>query len=376
MRDNGRHRYVSLGIQSLPHRHKKSDVSLRSFFSTQKTTPRKTPRHASTHVQKHHVLLAAAALSWISPPPWNSTAVTTSLLPGNNHRVQVCSLASPGSACTTVSEGEMKSHREAIVVGDGDHLIADRDNHRVRLCSSGVCSTVAGTSAINGRWLNYPWSVAVDADGKYVIADAWNHRVVRCSPDSDCEEMVTGLSEPHHVLVHTSGDYLVTNTISHNILLCPSSSGSTSSDCTTVAGGSGGSGSAQLDSPEAAAIDANGDYAICDTGNDRIQLCPAAAPGADCVTVAGTGFSCPMGIAVVNDMTSTSTSTNTTSSTSTTTNTSTASTSSTTTTSSTSDQYLNNELHGDQHDQHELCCRRRPTRVLRQPAQQQLQARR
>ena len=98
-----------------------------------------------------------------------------------------------------------------------------------------------------------------------MIADAGNHSVAKCpsgSPGSDCVEMVTGLSFPHHVLVDTFGDYLVTDTWNHRILLCPSSSGSTSSECTTVDGGTGGVARTQLWYPQAAAIDANGDYAL------------------------------------------------------------------------------------------------------------------
>ena len=51
---------------------------------------------------------------------------------------------------------------------DGNFLIADSRNHRVRLCSSNTCSMVAGTGS-NGSGLtqlSFPSSVAVDDEGK------------------------------------------------------------------------------------------------------------------------------------------------------------------------------------------------------------------
>ena len=97
----------------------------------------------------------------------------------------------------------------------------------------------------------------------YLVSDTLNNRVANCpsaSVGSDCVEMVSGLSFPNHVLVLTSGEHLVTDTDAHRVLRCSSTSRSTASECTTVAGGNGGgSGTAQLFYPQAAAVDDNGD---------------------------------------------------------------------------------------------------------------------
>ena len=129
----------------------------------------------------------------------------------------------------------------------------------------------------------------VDAPGDYVVADRSNAGVVKCpssSPGADCAVVVSGV-DPVHIRVLPSGDYLITDCLNHRVLRCLASSGST---CTTVAGGTGaGSGSAQLNNPFAAAVDANGDNIIADDSNHRVQLCSAASLGSNCTTVAWHG---------------------------------------------------------------------------------------
>ena len=57
----------------------------------------------------------------------------------SNNRVQVCSLASPGTPCTTVGgldgygqgSGQVAYPRDVAVDGDGNYVIVDRDNHRL-----------------------------------------------------------------------------------------------------------------------------------------------------------------------------------------------------------------------------------------------------
>ena len=81
---------------------------------------------------------------------------------GTNRRVQVCSLASPGTACTTgggvdgrgSDSGQLDNPRKTTVDSNGDFVIADGGNNQVQLCSSsGVCSTVVET----GTSLDEPW---------------------------------------------------------------------------------------------------------------------------------------------------------------------------------------------------------------------------
>ena len=83
-----------------------------------------------------------------------------------NTRVQVCSLASPGSNCTTVVDGA-HAPTGALVDGGGNYVFVEHGSHRVRLCQRGnlACVTVAGGSP-SGSGLkqpNYPYSVSIDA---------------------------------------------------------------------------------------------------------------------------------------------------------------------------------------------------------------------
>ena len=81
--------------------------------------------------------------------------------------------------------------------GNGDYVISDTFNHRVRLCNAGTpspfCQTVAGygsaLSELGGSGpdeLRLPRGLAIDEDGRYVIADSGNHRIQRCTA-SICE---------------------------------------------------------------------------------------------------------------------------------------------------------------------------------------------
>ena len=208
-----------------------------------------------------------------------------------NNRVQVCSLSSPGSPCTTLG-GDLVTPQGATVDGDGNHVIADSGNMRVQLCSSSnltSCTTVFDKNTVIANEISRDalyfyyydvggtrvYSVAVDALGDFVLAAGVS--VVKCS-GADCVEMVSDLSFTHHVAILPSGEYLIADTRNHKVLRCPSSPGTSASECTTVAGGSQGSGSTQLDYPIAAVMDENGDYVIADSINERVQLCSATSP--------------------------------------------------------------------------------------------------
>ncbi|HEV8290594.1 MAG TPA: hypothetical protein VGP94_01665 [Tepidisphaeraceae bacterium] len=62
--------------------------------------------------------------------------------------------------------------------GDGNLLIADTFNHRIRrIDSRGIISTVVGDGKT--ATLNNPQSIAIDRDGNLFIADTYNHVVKR-----------------------------------------------------------------------------------------------------------------------------------------------------------------------------------------------------
>jgi len=82
---------------------------------------------------------------------------------------------------------------DAVIAANGDVLIADTDNNRVRRVTSGVISTVAGTGtpgytgdniAATGAQLSKPFGLDVDSVGNIFIADSENHRIRRVDATS------------------------------------------------------------------------------------------------------------------------------------------------------------------------------------------------
>ena len=154
-----------------------------------------------------------------------------------NNRVQVCSLARPGSPCTTVG-GDLFQPQGATVDGDGNYVIADA-NQRVQLCSSSnltSCTTVFDETTVvandssydydnnySSRYYFYDaggtpvYSVAVDALGDFVLAAG--RSVVKCS-GADCVEMVSDLTFTQHVAILPSGEYLIADSRNHKVLRC------------------------------------------------------------------------------------------------------------------------------------------------------------
>ena len=185
-------------------------------------------------------------------------------------------------------------HPGAVVVeGNGDLVVADTDNHRVRVVTSrtglafghhiaaGTIGTVAGTGRLGGysgdgrpapgALLNLPTGVAVSGSGDVAVADQNNNRV----------RLVPGRS------AHAFGRSLVAG------------------DITTVAGtgaaGAGGLGgpgrAAEINAPSGLAFDARGNLLIAEFAGNRV-LVEAATSGkfygramiaGDLYVLAGTG---------------------------------------------------------------------------------------
>jgi sugar lactone lactonase YvrE len=118
-----------------------------------------------------------------------------------NHRVRkltrdgtVSTLAGSGSAGFADGAGaaaQFKNPRGAAVDGEGNIIIADRFNHRVRkITRDGTVSTLAGSGSAGfadgagaAAQFNEPWGVAVDGEGSIIIADTHNHRVRKLTRD-------------------------------------------------------------------------------------------------------------------------------------------------------------------------------------------------
>jgi uncharacterized protein (TIGR03437 family) len=196
----------------------------------------------------------------------------------------------------------------------GNLYIADTGNNQVRkVTASGVISTVAGTGtagstgdggAATAAQLNAPQGLAVDAAGNLYIADVQNHKVRKVSGGTITTVAGSGtagfggdggaapsaqLNLPIGVAVDASNNLYIAE-FGNNRVRKVAGSGNISTLAGTGVNGYSGDGaqatSAQLNGPQAVAVDSTGNVYIGDAANNRIRK--VAANGV-ITTFAGTG---------------------------------------------------------------------------------------
>ena len=201
------------------------------------------------------------------------------------------------------TEGLMQEPTHMAVDADGDILVADRDNHRVRRIGvDGVITTVAGNGeapfsggggpAIEASF--FAAGLAVDDEGRLYIADPSNHRVLRVGPDGTIATIAgTGeagsegdggpateaaLMMPESLLLDQEGNLYIGDPGANRIRRV-----SPDGMMTTFAGtgdegydGDGGPATAATfglyGEPASLAIDASGNIYIGDSGNHVIRV--------------------------------------------------------------------------------------------------------
>jgi NHL repeat len=201
----------------------------------------------------------------------------------------------------------------------GNVLIGDTANNKVRrVATSGTISTFAGTGTAGGAGdgaaataaqLSAPRGVAVDSAGVVYIADYGNFKVRRVSASGTISTFggtgVQGsalgtvgdggaatsaqLNQPWNVTVDSAGNVYVADTENHKIRkVTPSGTISTLAG-TGTAGSTGDGGpatSAQLDTPQGVAVDADGNVFIADSRSNKVRK---VTPAGTISTYAGTG---------------------------------------------------------------------------------------
>jgi trimeric autotransporter adhesin len=173
---------------------------------------------------------------------------------------------------------------------NGDILLSDTGNFRVRRVHATIVNTVAGTSIDDGipattTYLNHPNGVAADGKGGFVIADTSNNRIRAVSASGVISNLYgtgvrgnsTGqLNSPNDVAFDASGNLFIADSGNHRILRI--AQGST--QATVFAGGNGagpdGDGSfalrAKLNLPASMIVDASGQVYISDSGNYKVRV--------------------------------------------------------------------------------------------------------
>lgn len=205
------------------------------------------------------------------------------------------------------------------VDAQGNIYIADRDNHRIRrvAAADGLITTFAGTgtpgsNGDNGdaklAQLYSPFRVLLDKQGNLLIADTDNHRIRKVGTDGAITTIAgTGvlgaagdgglatnaqLNGPEGMALDSEGNLFIADTNNHKLRRIVASSGI----ITTIAGtgirgatGDGGDATAaRLGFPEGVWVDGQNNVFIADTFNDRVRRISAA--DGRIATVAGNGL--------------------------------------------------------------------------------------
>ncbi len=186
---------------------------------------------------------------------------------------------------------------------NGDILLADVGNYRVRKISGGNVSTVAGTSILDGipattAFLNQPDGLVLDGKGGFLIGDTGDSRV-RGVPASGVIANVAGtgvrgsdpgeLFFPRGITYDSLGNLFIADNYNDRVMKIPAGSAMMleAGNSNTGFGGDGSQASqARLNSPTGVAVDAAGNVYIADNGNERIRMVDV---NGDISTIAGNG---------------------------------------------------------------------------------------
>jgi uncharacterized protein (TIGR03437 family) len=188
---------------------------------------------------------------------------------------------------------------------NGDILMSDTGNFRVRRIRSSVINTVAGRSIDDGipattAFLNIPVAAIPDGKGGLLISDTGDNRIRAVSPAGVISNVfgngVRGsdpgeLDTPGEIALDAAGNLFIADTNNDRILRL--AQGATQPSVFAGGNGTGFSGDggfalrAKLDGPTGVAVDAAGNLYIADFGNARVRKVDSDG---NITTVAGSGI--------------------------------------------------------------------------------------
>jgi len=196
------------------------------------------------------------------------------------------------------ASARLSSPAGIAVLPSGGFVVADMGNHRIRKVEAGIITTVAGTGAAGfggdlgpaaEAQLSRPTDVAVLPDGDLLVADSGNGRVRRVDAVTRTISTVAGggavagdggratdaaLGSPSSVAPAADGGFAVSDSASHTVRRVLGDGTIVTVAGTGIAGHGGDGGpatSAALRLPSGLAVDGLGRLLIADRGNHRIR---------------------------------------------------------------------------------------------------------
>jgi uncharacterized protein (TIGR03437 family) len=172
--------------------------------------------------------------------------------------------------------------RDVAIDGQGNVLIADSGNSRVRIVNTqGLIGTIAGSDPGSGdsgpataARLFSPSGIVVDGSGNAYISDTDNNRIRRVGVDGTISTIASGLNAPNGLALDSAGALYVAETNAHVIRKIANGTVSVVAGTPGQSGNKGDEGmaaDAQLETPNAVAFDRAGTMYIADSGNNRIR---------------------------------------------------------------------------------------------------------
>jgi len=239
----------------------------------------------------------------------------------NNNRIRQISATGDvsfiaGAAATGTTNGTGSAARffypERIAFNGQDAVyVADTENNRIRrVTTSGVTTTFAGSGipgfaegASGSVQFRLPRGIAVFRDGRVIVADSENHRIRLIETNGtvstyagqgtfgyrDGDRSYAQFDTPQGVAVDSAGNVYVSDTFNNRIRKISSGGVVTTMAGNGTAGFADAMGTAaQFSSPNGLAVDKDGSVYVADTGNNRIRK---ISPSGVVTTFAGSGVS-------------------------------------------------------------------------------------
>lgn len=236
-----------------------------------------------------------------------------------------------GYANGTGANAQFNEPYDVAVDANGNVLVADRENHRIRKISpEGEVSNFAGNGTqgfADGTGENaqfyFPEGIATDAAGNVYVADTFNNSIRKITPNGEVTTLAGSTDDgdidgngssarferPADIATDTQGNIYVADSFNNKIKkISPSGQVITLAGSGERGDADGPGSSAAFNTPSAVAVDLEGNIYVADRNNDKIKK---ITPDGNVSTFAGSGeegeangaaniaqFNTPNGIAV------------------------------------------------------------------------------